>query len=135
MKDTYTKTSNAFIGASWAALLVGMVGFMTGVWNAPMTMMEKGFYFTVMMNGLFAAISVQKCVRDKLENIPVTGLYYGIAWFSLLMCTVLMVAGVWNAQFNQSEKGFYLMAFALSLFAAVAVQKNTRDQKRTISES
>ena len=26
-----------------------------------------------------------------------------------------------------SEKGFYGMAFALSLFGAVAVQKNTRD--------
>ena len=28
-----------------------------------------------------------------------------------------------------SEKGFYAMSFVLSLFAAIAVQKNTRDMK------
>jgi uncharacterized membrane protein YiaA len=30
---------------------------------------------------------------------------------------------------TRSEKGFYAMAFVLSLFAAIAVQKNTRDVK------
>jgi len=32
-----------------------------------------------------------------------------------------------NATLAQSEKGFYAMSFLLSLFGAVAVQKNTRD--------
>ena len=27
-----------------------------------------------------------------------------------------------------SEKGFYMMAFTMSLFAAVTIQKNTRDE-------
>lgn len=129
MEDHNPKTSSAFIGASWAALCLGMVGFITGVWNATMTLSEKGFYFALMMNGLFAAISVQKCVRDRLEKVPVTSLYYGLAWFSLILCLVLLSAGLWNAQMTTSEKGFYLMAFAMSLFAAVAVQKNTRDAK------
>jgi uncharacterized membrane protein YiaA len=34
---------------------------------------------------------------------------------------------LWNADLLLSEKGFYGMAFLLSLFAAIAVQKNTRD--------
>jgi hypothetical protein len=34
---------------------------------------------------------------------------------------------LWNATLALSEKGFYAMAFALSLFAAIAVQKNIRD--------
>lgn len=129
MKQAAQKTSGAFIGASWAALILGMVGFISGLWNAGMTMHEKGFYFALMMNGLFAAVSVQKCVRDKLEQVPVTGIYYGLAWFSLLLCLLLLVSGLWNAQLSMSEKGFYLMSFALALFAAVAVQKNTRDSK------
>ncbi|HEY0669802.1 MAG TPA: YiaA/YiaB family inner membrane protein [Sphingobacteriaceae bacterium] len=29
----------------------------------------------------------------------------------------------------RSEKGFYAMAFSLSMFSAIAVQKNTRDAK------
>ncbi|EOO5890651.1 YiaA/YiaB family inner membrane protein, partial [Escherichia coli] len=34
---------------------------------------------------------------------------------------------LWNATLLLSEKGFYGLAFFLSLFGAVAVQKNIRD--------
>jgi hypothetical protein len=36
---------------------------------------------------------------------------------------------LWNADLTKSEKGFYGMAFTLSLFAAIAVQKNIRDSQ------
>jgi len=39
----------------------------------------------------------------------------------------LLTVGLWNATLALSEKGFYAMAFLMSLFAAIAVQKNTRD--------
>ena len=81
------------------------------------------------MFGLFSAISVQKAVRDQIEAIPVTNLYYGIAWFSTILSIVLLTVGLWNADLQKSEKGFYAMAFVLSMFAAIAVQKNTRDIK------
>ncbi len=64
------KTSNAFIAASWVALGAGMVGYLVGLWRAEMLLNEKGYYFTVLMFGLFSVISLQKSVRDKLENIP-----------------------------------------------------------------
>lgn len=121
--------SAAFIAASWTALLIGSIGFIIGLWNANMQLNEKGYYFTVLMFGLFAAISVQKAVRDQLEGIPVTNLYYGIAWFVTLLSIVLLTVGLWNAELEKSEKGFYAMSFILSLFAAIAVQKNTRDAK------
>jgi len=121
--------SAAFIAASWTAFLVGAVAFIIGLWNANMELNEKGYYFTVLMFGLFSAISVQKAVRDQLEGIPVTNLYYGIAWFTTLLSIVLLTVGLWNAELEKSEKGFYAMSFVLSLFAAIAVQKNTRDMK------
>jgi uncharacterized membrane protein YiaA len=121
--------SAAFIAASWSALFIGFIAFIIGLWNANMQLNEKGYYFTVLMFGLFAAISVQKAVRDQLEGIPVTNLYYGIAWFSTLLSIVLLTVGLWNADLEKSEKGFYAMSFVLSLFAAIAVQKNTRDMK------
>ena len=121
--------SSAFIAASWLALIIGVVAFNIGLWNANMQLNEKGYYFTVLMFGLFSAISVQKAVRDQLEGIPVTNLYYGIAWFSTLLSIVLLTVGLWNATLEKSEKGFYAMSFVLSLFAAIAVQKNTRDMK------
>ncbi len=121
--------SAAFIAASWSAFFIGTVAFIIGLWNADMQLNEKGYYFTVLMFGLFASISVQKAVRDQLEGIPVTNIYYGLAWFSTILSIVLLTIGLWNADLEKSEKGFYAMAFVLSLFAAIAVQKNTRDVK------
>jgi len=121
--------SAAFIAASWSALLIGTIAFIIGLWNAGMQLNEKGYYFTVLMFGLFAAVSVQKAVRDQLEGIPVSNLYHGIAWFATLLCIVLLTVGLWNGDLEKSEKGFYAMSFLLSIFAAIAVQKNTRDLK------
>lgn len=123
------KPSPAFIGASWFALLVGMSSFCIGLFNADMVLNEKGYYFTILLFGLFSVVSVQKSVRDRMEGIPVTDLYYGISWFTTLASTLLLVIGLWNADMLLSEKGFFGMSFCLSLFAAIAVQKNTRDVK------
>ncbi|RFM26007.1 inner membrane protein YiaA [Deminuibacter soli] len=121
------KPSGAFVAASWVALLLGFVGFNIGLWNATMQLNEKGYYFTVLMYGLFSAVSVQKCVRDRLEGIPVTDLYYGISWVSILLTILLLTVGLWNATILPSEKGFYAFAFLLAIFGAITVQKNTRD--------
>ena len=127
--------SAAFVAASWLALFIGIIAFLVGLWNAEMELNEKGYYYTVLMFGLFSAISVQKAVRDQMEGIPVTNLYYGIAWFTTLLSIVLLTIGLWNADIEKSEKGFYAFAFLLSLFAAVAVQKNIRDIQAADRES
>jgi uncharacterized membrane protein YiaA len=124
---TAARPTNAFVGASWAALLAGVVAFVVGLWNAEMLLSEKGYYLTVLMFGLFAAVSLQKSVRDQLEGITVSPIYFGLAWLSVGAALLLLAVGLWNAVLLPSEKGFYAMAFALSLFAAVAVQKNIRD--------
>ena len=107
-----------------------MAAFIVGLWNAQMALNEKGYYFAVLTYGLFSAISLQKSVRDRLEGIPVTNMYYGLSWFSTVLCVTLLVIGLWNATLLLSEKGFYAMSFLLSLFGAIAVQKNTRDAHR-----
>jgi uncharacterized membrane protein YiaA len=127
MRTQVQRPTSAFIGASWAALLAGAIAYLAGLWNAGMALNEKGYYFTIFMYGLFAAISLQKSVRDRLEGIPVTGIYFGLCWMSLGLSLILLIVGLWNASLSLSEKGFYAMAFLLSLFAAVAIQKNVRD--------
>ncbi|MFZ4656596.1 MAG: inner membrane protein YiaA [Caldilineaceae bacterium] len=124
--------SNAFTGASWLALAVGIVGFCVGLWNAEMLLNEKGYFLTLLLYGLFSAVSVQKVVRDRMEGIPVTDLYYGICWASAIISMGLMVIGLWNAPLWLSEKGFYAIAYFLSLFAVIAVQKNTRDSQPSV---
>jgi len=129
------KPSNAFIAASWIALGAGMAGYLIGLWRADMLLNEKGYYFTVLMYGLFSVVSVQKTVRDKLEGVPVTDLYYGLSWFSTILCLVLLTVGLWNATLLPSEKGFYAFSFLLAIFGAIAVQKNTRDLQQGNRES
>lgn len=121
------KTSNAFVAASWVAMGVGTIGFLIGLWRSDMLLNEKGYYFTVLMFGLFGVVSLQKAVRDKLEELPVTDIYYGICWFGTILSIVLLVIGLWNASLLPSEKGFYAFAFLLAMFGAIAVQKNVRD--------
>jgi uncharacterized membrane protein YiaA len=128
------KPSNAFIAASWVALFTGAIAYNIGLWNAQMQLNEKGYYFTVLMFGLFSAVSLQKAVRDQLEGIPVTNIYYGISWISTLLSILLLIIGLWNASLQLSEKGFYGMSFTLALFAAIAVQKNIRDAQLTDPE-
>src|SRR5690625_422568 len=120
-----------FKGASWAALLIGVSAYLIGLFNATMELSEKGYYFAVLIFGLYAAVSLQKAVRDKDEGIPVTNIYYGISWVALIISIGLIGIGLYNAgSIILSEKGFYGMAFVLSLFSAVTVQKNIRDTER-----
>jgi uncharacterized membrane protein YiaA len=123
------KPSNAFIAASWTAMGIGIIGYFIGLWRSDMLLNEKGYYFTVVMFGLFSAVSVQKAVRDKLEGIKVTDIYYGLSWFAVILCIVLLSIGLFNASMLPSEKGFYAFAFVLAIFGAVAVQKNIRDSQ------
>ena len=121
------RPTSAFVGASWLALVVGAATYFIGLWNAQMALNEKGYYFTLLMYGLFAAVSLQKSVRDRLEGVKVTGIYFSLCWVSLLLSIGLLAVGLVNAALASSEKGFFAMSFVLSLFAAVAVQKNVRD--------
>jgi len=121
------KTSNAFVGASWAATAIGKIGYIIGLFRSGLNFNEKGFLFTVLLFGMFAVISLQKAVRDKVEGIPISNIYYGICWFVTALSIILLTAGLIQLELLPSEKGFYAFAFILSLFGAIAVQKNTRD--------
>lgn len=121
------RPTGAFVAASWTAVLVGGFSYLVMLWNAGMQLNEKGYYFTLLMYGLFSAVSLQKSVRDRAEGVPVTGLYYGLCWTSVCIVVTLLFIGLWNATPTPAEKGFYAMAFLLAMFGAVAVQKNVRD--------
>lgn len=123
--------TSAFKGASLAALAIGISAYLIGLFNAAMELNEKGYYFAILIFGLYASVSLQKAVRDKEEGIPVTNIYYGISWVALMIAILLMGIGLYNAgSIVLSEKGFYAMAFVLSIFAAITVQKNVRDTQK-----
>jgi uncharacterized membrane protein YiaA len=121
------RPSGAFVGASWAALVTGLAAYLFGLWNADMQLNEKGYYLAILLYGSFAAVSLQKTLRDRAEGQAVTGMYVGLCWLSLAAAVLLLAVGLFNASLSLSEKGFYAMSFVLGLFAIIAVQKNVRD--------
>lgn len=127
MSAEIPRPTAAFVGAAWAALLIGVISYFIGLFNATIGLGEKGYYVILMLYGLFSVISLQKTVRDQQQGIPVTGIYYYVAWIAALSAVALMAIGLWNATFTLAEKGFYGMAYTLSLFAVMTVQKNVRD--------
>ncbi|WP_370243021.1 inner membrane protein YiaA [Alteromonas abrolhosensis] len=132
--QTQNKPTKAFRIASLAALAVGVSAYFIGLYNAPMALNEKGYYFTIMLFGLFSVVSLQKTVRDKMEGVPTTKAYFLASAVATVSALVLLVIGLLNAELLLSEKGFFGMAFTLSLFAAITVQKNVRDSQ-TADES
>ncbi len=130
MDNKISTYSPAFSIVSWIALVGGIVTYLLGLWNAEMQLNEKGYYFAVLVLGLFSAASYQKTVRDKYEGIPTTSIYYMTCLTVFIISVALLMVGLWNATLLLSEKGFYGLAFFLSLFGAVAVQKNIRDAER-----
>jgi uncharacterized membrane protein YiaA len=117
-----------YIFASIAALLIGSGAYGIGLLNTSMELNEKGYYLITLLYGLYSVISLQKTIRDQAEGIPTTKLYFMISWGSSAIAIALLAIGLVNAEMSLSEKGFYAMAYTLSLFAAITVQKNVRDK-------
>ncbi|TMP44360.1 hypothetical protein CWB96_06005 [Pseudoalteromonas citrea] len=121
------KPTKAFRFAAIFALLVGVLGFLVGLMNATMPLNEKGYYFSILLFGLFSFVSLQKTVRDKVEGQNISKPYLIMCWVAVIAAIGLLSVGLYNAELLLSEKGFYAMAFLLSGFAAITVQKNVRD--------
>ncbi|MGJ8743143.1 inner membrane protein YiaA [Polaribacter sp.] len=127
LKEVNEKPTTAYIGATWGVVIIGLLSYCIGLWNATMQLNEKGYYFAILLMGVYAVISLQKVVRDKAENIKVSEMYYGISWVIVIASLLLLIIGLRNADLELSEKGFYAISYLLSLFGAITVQKNTRD--------
>lgn len=121
------KPTSAYIGATWGVVIIGLLSYCIGLWNANMQLNEKGYYFAILLLGIYSVISLQKVVRDKAEDLKVSDMYYGISWVAVIASLLLLTIGLRNADLELSEKGFYGISYLLSLFGAITVQKNTRD--------
>jgi uncharacterized membrane protein YiaA len=122
------KPSFAFVSLSWVAALAGVVFYSALLFNSTaLTWSDKNFFFAILIFAVYSAISVQKIVRDRIEGVQFTNLYYGVSWLAVIVALGLFVNGLFNVNITLSERGFYGMAMLLTLFGAIAIQKNTRD--------
>ncbi len=129
------KPSAPYVLATWGALIIGTLSYLIGLWNSTFELNEKGFYFAVFLLAMFAAVTLQKTIRDKEEGLPVTQIFIGMCWVAFSSAIALLVIGLINADILLSEKGFYGISFVLALFAVITVQKNTRDLTNELGET
>lgn len=127
MEQPYQKPTAAFVASAWGAFIIGAGAYLFGLWYSAMELNEKGYYLSLLLFGLFSAISLQKTVRDKIEGIQVTSMYVMSCRVALAAAIILFAIGLRNAELALSEKGFFAMAFTLALFAVITIQKNVRD--------
>ena len=132
-KSVLKKPSGAYNGATWGALVIGIASYLIGLWNATIQLNEKGYYLAIFLLALFSAVALQKSVRDREENMPVTNIFLSICWAAFFSAIALLVVGLYNAEMMLSEKGFYGISFVLSLFAVITAQKNVRDQAGSLA--
>ncbi len=117
-----------FAMVSWGVLVIGFLGYLIGLWNVELISIgEKGFYLTIILFALHASVSAQKNVRDQAEGIDVNQTFVMLTWAAVVAPIVLLVIGLYHAELPLADKGFYGIAFIMCMFAAVCVQKNTRD--------
>lgn len=126
--------TKAYFLTSIVALIAGVAAFGIGLFNANMALNEKGYYAAILIFGLFAFVSLQKSIRDEMENIPTSRPYMLMCWIAAAIAIGLLVIGLYNAELLLSEKGFYAMSFVLSGFAAITVQKNVRDKAAAVEQ-
>lgn len=81
------------------------------------------------MKSLAIVLFHKKTIMEQKQINEPSAAFIATSWTAFFIGTIAFIISLWNAGLEKSEKGFYPMSFVLSLFAAIAVQKNTRDIK------
>lgn len=127
-KGTVPAPSGPFIGASWAAALIGIVGFLFATWHATdLDRTGKFLLATLLLFGLYGIVGVTKAIRDKSESVPVSAMFIGVSWIAALIPILLLGLFIVNSALPDVNQSLFAVAYLLAAFGTVAVQKNIRD--------
>lgn len=122
------KPTWAFVGATWAALLIATGTFAVCMWRMDMADVEIWLYLSLLLFGLFGVVSVTKAVRDREEGIPVTNIYHALSWLAVLLPMSAMCLYLLNVStLTEVQRGMLFLTYMFAVFSAVVVQKNVRD--------
>ena len=62
-----------------------------------------------------------------------TAAFVGASWSALLIGAFAFLIGLWNAEMQLNEKGYYLTLLLYGLFASISLQKSVRDRSEGIT--
>ena len=122
------KPTKSYVTVSWAAMIISVGSYLIGLFNSSLQLNEKGFYLMGLVMGVYSVITLQKTIRDQAEGIKVTAMYKNLNIVCLMIACLAVGIGLFNVDtLLLNEKGFFAIAYCMSLFAAIVTQKNVRD--------
>ncbi|AYL63457.1 inner membrane protein YiaB [Citrobacter youngae] len=96
----------------WIFFLSGALIYVIGLWQACPLLSGKGYFFGVLMTGMFVAYVYQWAENLNQNDERFTSVCQMVA----LITVGLLLVGVWNAPLTPLEKGLYPVAFFVCLF-------------------
>ena len=70
--------------------------------------------------------------NQKKETKAPSMAFVGAAWACLLTGIIVFLIGLYNAEMQLNEKGYYLTVLLLGLFSVITLQKSVRDRQEGI---
>ncbi|MDG5475820.1 inner membrane protein YiaB [Citrobacter freundii] len=99
----------------WILFLSGALIYVIGLWRACPLLSGKGYFFGVLMTGMFVIYAYQRAVNLNQNDERFASVCQMVA----LITIGLLLVGVWNAPVSSLEKGLYPVAFIICLLGQV----------------
>ena len=99
----------------WMLFLSGILTYSIGLWRACPLLSGKGYFFGVLMTGMFVTYVYQRAENLDQSDERLTS----VCQMVTLITVGLLLVGVWNAPLSPLEKGLYPVAFIICLLGQV----------------
>lgn len=108
----------------WLLFLSGALIYVIGLWRACPLLSGKGYFFGVLMTGMFVTYAYQRAVNLNQNDERFASVCQMVA----LITVGLLLVGVWNARLLPLEMGLYPAAFFVSLLGQVLLQRSSENE-------
>lgn len=99
----------------WILFLSGALIYVIGLWRECPLLSGKGYFFGVLMTGMFVTYAYQRAVNLNQNDER----FASVCQMVVLITVGLLLVGVWNAPVSSLEKGLYPVAFIICLLGQV----------------
>ena len=104
----------------WILFFSGAFIYVIGLWRACPLLSSKGYFFAVLMTGMFVTY-----VYQRADNLNQNDEHFAsVCQMVALITAGLLLVGVWNAPLAPFEIGLYPAAFFVCLMGQFLLQRS-----------
>lgn len=103
----------------WIYFLSGALIYVIGLWQACPLLSGKGYFFGVLMTGMFVTYAYQHAKNYEQSDER----FVSVCRMVALITVGLLLVGVWNAPLLPLEIGVYPVAFFMCLAGEISLMR------------